>query len=263
VVGWLFGAHHVPDTGEIPLFLLSWGKFLIVSSFFWIFYVALEPYVRRRWPATLVSWSRLLAGGFRDPVVGRDVLAGCLWGALTVVLVRLQWHLPSWLGDPPAYPLSVQVWQLLGMRASISDLPRCIVNSIGAAFVGLFLLMLLRTLLRRNWAAGAAWVLLSALLAAAAARAAGAAWGWPGLVISLIVDSVTVLLLTRLGLLSVVVAPFFHFYFLDGFPLTTQGSAWYAGISLIGILLMSAMALYGFYTSLGGRPVFGGAVLEE
>jgi hypothetical protein len=32
--------------------------------------------VRRRWPATLVSWSRLLAGRFRDPLVGRDVLAG-------------------------------------------------------------------------------------------------------------------------------------------------------------------------------------------
>ena len=45
--------------------------------------------------------------------------------------------------------------------------------------------------------------------------------------------------------------------------LTTQGSAWYAGVSLTGILLMAAMALYGFYTSLGGRPVFGGAVLEE
>ncbi|MGA2689687.1 MAG: hypothetical protein ABSE85_16620, partial [Candidatus Korobacteraceae bacterium] len=50
---------------------------------------------------------------------------------------------------------------------------------------------------------------------------------------------------------------------LHDFPLTTQGSAWYAGISLTGILLMAAMALYGFYTSLGGRPVFGGAVLEE
>ena len=262
-VGWLFGAHHVADRGELTLFLMSLGKALVVSSFFWIFYVALEPYVRRRWPATLVSWSRLLAGGFRDPVVGRDVLAGCLWGALTAVLVRLQWHLPSWLGDPPAYPLSVQIWQLLGMRASISDLPRCVINSIGSPFVGLFLLLLLRTLLRKNWAAGVAWVLLYAAVDAGAAAAVGAAVGWPSLVISLIVNIVTVLLLTRLGLLSVVVAPFFHFYFLDGFPLTTQGSAWYAGISLVGILLMSAMALYGFYTSLGGRPVFGGAVLEE
>jgi hypothetical protein len=51
--------------------------------------------------------------------------------------------------------------------------------------------------------------------------------------------------------------------FPTSFPLTTQMSSWYAGISLAGILFMAAMALYGFYTSLGGRPVFGGAVLEE
>jgi hypothetical protein len=50
---------------------------------------------------------------------------------------------------------------------------------------------------------------------------------------------------------------------LTTFPLTSQASAWYAGISLTGILLMAALALYGFYTSLGGRPVFGGAVLVE
>jgi serine/threonine-protein kinase len=253
----LFGAHHFLHTGEIPLFFMCLGKWLVFSSFFWVFYVALEPYVRRRWPATLVSWSRLLAGGFRDPVVGRDLLAGCLWGALTAVLFRLGWHLPSWLGDPPAYPLSVPVWQLLGMRGIIGEMPYSVTFSIGYSFVGLFLLILLRTLLRKNWAAGVAWVLLSALLLT------GAASGWPGLVLSLIFFSVTVLLTTRLGLLSVVVASFFHSYFLNGFPLTTQGSAWYAGISLVGMLLMSAMALYGFYTSLGGRPAFGSVVLEE
>jgi hypothetical protein len=40
-------------------------------------------------------------------------------------------------------------------------------------------------------------------------------------------------------------------------------SSWYAGIGLAGILLMAAMAFYGFYTSLGGRPVFGGTAFEE
>jgi len=53
------------------------------------------------------------------------------------------------------------------------------------------------------------------------------------------------------------------FNILQNFPLTTQGSVWYAGISLAGILIMAAITLYAFYTSLGGRPVFGGAVLEE
>jgi hypothetical protein len=35
------------------------------------------------------------------------------------------------------------------------------------------------------------------------------------------------------------------------------------GHQLGRILLMAAMAFYGFYISLGGRPVFGGTVLEE
>ena len=40
-------------------------------------------------------------------------------------------------------------------------------------------------------------------------------------------------------------------------PLTTQGSAGYAGISLAGILLMAVMAFYGFYTSQGADPFSG------
>ena len=66
----------------------------------------------------------------------------------------------------------------------------------------------------------------------------------------------------RFGLLTLV-ANFVFWYVLTNSPLTTQESAWYAGISLAGILLIAALALYAFYTSLGGQPVFGGAVLEE
>ena len=82
-VAWFFGAHHVPNFDELGLFIefLAWG--LVWSCFLWVLYIALEPYVRRRWPATLVSWSRLLAGGFRDPLVGRDVLVGCFLAPFT------------------------------------------------------------------------------------------------------------------------------------------------------------------------------------
>ena len=66
----------------------------------------------------------------------------------------------------------------------------------------------------------------------------------------------------RFGLLALV-ANFMVYAILENFPLTTQGSVWYAGISLAGILVIGAMAFYAFYASLGGRPVFGGAVLEE
>jgi hypothetical protein len=46
-------------------------------------------------------------------------------------------------------------------------------------------------------------------------------------------------------------------------PLTTQMSSWYASISLAGILLIAAIAFYGFYISLGGQKVFTGNLLES
>src|SRR5580704_10924186 len=88
-VAWFFGAHHVSSFAEIGLVIefLLWG--LGFSGSTWLLYIALEPYVRRRWPATLVSWTCLLAGGFRDPLVGRGVLGGCLSGASSTALGRL------------------------------------------------------------------------------------------------------------------------------------------------------------------------------
>jgi hypothetical protein len=71
-----------------------------------------------------------------------------------------------------------------------------------------------------------------------------------------------VFVVIRFGLLAGL-ANFVIYSLLTRFPLTTEWSAWYAGISLVGILLIAALALYGFYTSLAGRPVFGGAVLDE
>jgi phosphatidylserine decarboxylase len=68
--------------------------------------------------------------------------------------------------------------------------------------------------------------------------------------------------LIRFGLLAFAVQGLFNIL-LETYPLTTQGSAWYAGISLAGILLMAAMAFYGFYISLAGQPLFGGKFLED
>ena len=254
-VAWLFGAHHVPNFEELGLFMefLAWGLFW--SCFIWALYIALEPYVRRRWPATLVSWSRLLAGDFRNPLVGRDVLAGCLWGAFTAAVFRLEWFIPSWLGYPPPQPLPSSQWQFLGARTIIAYVSNSLLSEVLMSLAFLFLLVLLRALLRKEWAAVIAWAFSLTVFFSV---------GRPLVeqVEVLIVLGMTVFLLRRLGLLWLVVTVVFG-SLLSDFPLTTQSSAWYAGISLTGILLMAAMALYGFYTSLGGRPVFGGAVLDE
>ena len=69
-------------------------------------------------------------------------------------------------------------------------------------------------------------------------------------------------LLTRFGLLPIV-ANFVALAGLWSFPLTTQVSTWYWGMSLAGILLIASMALCAFYISLGGQPIFGGPLLED
>ncbi len=115
-LAWFFGAHHVPDFTEFLLFMEVLLTGLAWSCVVWVLYIALEPYVRRRWPATLVSWSRLLAGGFRDPMVGRDVLVGCLSAAATTAIARLLWFVPSWLGHLPPQPQSGPEWEFLGAR---------------------------------------------------------------------------------------------------------------------------------------------------
>ena len=156
----------------------------------------MEPYVRRRWPATLVSWSRLLAGGFRDPLVGRDVLAGCLWGAFVAVLNGLSWFVSSWLGHAPLRPLSAPDWQFLGARSIIADTSNSLVFALFVSLAILFILFLFRALLRKEWVASLVWVLfLTAFLSVGTDSVPVA------LMENLIVQGVTVFLLRRLGLL--------------------------------------------------------------
>jgi hypothetical protein len=257
-VYWFFGAHHVSSVDEFGQFLTFLLYAVSFSVFFWVVYVALEPYVRRRWPDALVSWSRLLAGGFRDSLVGRDILFGCLLGAFGIASVRFGWHVPVWLGHPPLQPYFGPTWQFLGARPVIADLSNNLIGSVGVSFVILFTLFVLRALLRKEWLAAIVCVLLVTFFRPPSSDPFSAVT----LVSILITTSLTVFLFLRFGLLAVIASLFFQ-GLLGGFPLTAQMSAWYAGLSIAGMLLIAAMALYGFYTSLGGRPMFGGGVLED
>ena len=96
-LGRLLTAHHVlaaPAEANIlegPMATELWEAARV-----WLVYVALEPYARRRWPGMLISWSRLLTGRFRDPLVGRDVLIGALCGIVMSLLWHLSYFAPTW-----------------------------------------------------------------------------------------------------------------------------------------------------------------------
>ena len=81
VLRWAFWAHHVPDYPiEQDAILDAIGRGLLPAGIVWLAYLGIEPWIRRHWPASLISWSRMLTGAIRDPLVGRDVLIGLAFG---------------------------------------------------------------------------------------------------------------------------------------------------------------------------------------
>jgi serine/threonine-protein kinase len=101
LAGWVFGNEHVPHPWELMLAVMAVSRGLLAAALTWMSYLALEPFVRRRWPRVLVAWNRVLAGGCRDPLVARDMLGGSALMALAGVfgygqfvlrlLVRKEW----------------------------------------------------------------------------------------------------------------------------------------------------------------------------
>ena len=162
MISWILGADHVLTLGEATNFLTFTGLSLLGGGLLWILYIALEPFVRRRWPQMLVSWTRLLAGDLRDPLVARDALIGCALGSLVFSLDLFPGFLfPSWFGSRefssiPTFAFSTA----MGIGSFVSALLVLLILGICLGLLGIFMLFLLRILLRNQKAAIAAWLLL-------------------------------------------------------------------------------------------------------
>ena len=71
-----------------------------------------------------------------------------------------------------------------------------------------------------------------------------------------------VLVLYRYGLLATIVLLYF-LHLMIFFPITSDFSAWYATDFVLAALIGLALAVFGFYTSLAGEPLFRGARLDD
>ncbi|HVS13005.1 MAG TPA: serine/threonine-protein kinase [Thermoanaerobaculia bacterium] len=82
LLSWLAGGGHAPGLwSEFAIFVQAAGLALFYAALGGLFYLALEPRLRLRWPHVLGGWGRLLAGRLADGVAGREVLAGAALGA--------------------------------------------------------------------------------------------------------------------------------------------------------------------------------------
>src|SRR5262249_14828687 len=123
----------------------------------------------------------------------------------------------------------------------------------------LFVLFLLRVLLRRQWLAAG----VSVLLLMVANFNMPTIVSLPATVFTIVIPAILTTLVTlRFGLLALT-ALIFASSLLAFFPLTLNFSAWYVGIGLMAPLTILALAVFAFYTSLGGQKVFQGSLLED
>lgn len=250
---WVFTANFVPGLIEWNLFFRTNLPFaVLLSGLIWLYYLALEPYVRRRWPHRIIGWSRVLAGNVRDPLVGRDLLMGGLFaiGSWLLTSLMLKWH-----GLVTIQPRMTEVATLQGLRSLFGFYLSSLSFQVWGAFLYLFALVLLFILLRREWLAlGVVWLLFTYFNSF---QTSFSGWLLGGLLVTIYLA-----VLVRFGLLASVAYVVCH-SMIRNYPITSDFSAWYAGGTIFAVGVVVAICGYGFYTSLGGQKVFAGKLLEE
>ena len=240
MLAWLFRADHVSAPNEeLELFIKGLGGALFMSGFLWMLYMAIEPMVRRRWPTLIISWSRLLAGRFRDPLVGRDLLFGVLSGLIGLLIIFIGNIIPTWFGRPAPAPSILMLETTASITNVISSLFRAQVISLLNALFFLFFPLLLFIVFRKLWIAVGVYIALLSLMFALSSGEFLIGLGLGALLISIWVFTVM-----RLGLLASS-ACFFTFFALLNLPITTDTSAWFLSSTLLGVGVVAALAIYG------------------
>ncbi len=248
----LLRADHVPIVREEYLIfarMASW--YLYSAGFIFLTYVAFEPFVRRRWPRVLTSWTRVVSGRVRDPLVGRDILIGALAGVAIALLRQGEFMASRWLGLRSPAPLTSSLDGLGSLRQFASLGLFVPMEAVSLALGWLLILLLLRIAFRSDKLAIVATIIVVLPIVIL-----------PGdhllLEVSLgvLVAALSIFVLLRFGLFALVVEISFA-NALARLPITLNSSEWYAGRSLMVLLCLAGLIGYGFHASLAGRQLFG------
>jgi hypothetical protein len=256
-LGSLLSWHPIAKLDAAFSFFVAQVAFgLFVAAFAWLSYVALEPYLRRRSPQLLISWTRLLDGRFRDPLIGRDLLAGALLGSAYASVVYFRNVLPGWVNIPGRYPLDPGRLPLGNTAEVASQFAGLVGFALTFALASMSLLVLAQLIFRKRWLAiGVCGLVLFVILL-------------PGqnlfLEVPTIVLEVSIILIAmaRFGLLGFAFTQFFTVV-LATFSQSFDFSHWYSVRSWFALLVCLALALYGFRRALGGKPILSARALEE
>jgi serine/threonine-protein kinase len=256
VLVWAVNPHSGHPTAELWMLELAFGRGMFLGVFTALFYLALEPAVRRRWPWRLTAWARAFSGRWRDPMVGRDLLVGLAVGCAASASVAGANWLCAVLGAPPV-PTFGDFGGVIPPVAP-GELLGAVATGLASSTSNLFFAFCLFPVVRREWLV---WLVFLAL-----GTVAGLTESLGGLTsdpVTMSVLSITraivlvafVVLLARFGLLSLA-GYWFAGKLASSRPLTLDTAAWYFPHAAVGVGVLLAMAGFCCWSATGGRRLF-------
>jgi len=178
-----------------------------------------------------------LSGEWRDPLVGRDILIGCAFGVV-LICYTLKFGTVGVAGN-------------LAFGSRLGLFVAYLANAFPATMVAmgfLCLLCIFQFMLRSEIAAVVLTVLAGTVLLLPASPS------WFNFATALVFAAVSMIVLTRFGLLALAVAFSVTFVFQFA-PMTLDPGTWYSTAGFAAMALLVGLALFGFFTSIGGRPI--------
>ncbi len=245
----IIGSHHPLSTaGEVRGFFGSVAYAATRALMTWLLYVAIEPFIRRLHPSSLISWSRLLAGRFSDPAVGRDVLLGMtLFGLQSVALAISIWALGFRATGVPVFSF-VGGENPLSTASYLSSIVRYPIVTLGSNLGFLLIYVVARWMLGRFYHV-APFVLWAALFLFS--FGVYSASGYPALALATyaaIYATASAYLAVRHGLLA-----FVTFSFVSQMALATivtlDPTDWYFPPTAIFLFVVATLTVFGIKTS--------------
>lgn len=212
-----------------------------VAFQFWVYYLALEPIVRKFWPGILTAWSRAMTGRWRDPSLGHSLLMG----AMMATLVPLLYY--GLVGLSAEFKVSA----LSGNIALLAQFLELIRFVAGWGVYIIIILVLCRMVVPNDWLAA---VVASVLLMVF--------WFFkfvaqpdPFTFVVMVYFATLMFFLIRLGAVAAFSFLFCH-HLLVWMPLSDDLKGPDLAPTVLAVVVVLAFAGWGFYTSVGGRFAF-------
>jgi serine/threonine-protein kinase len=250
VVFSITGRHWVVDAQWLWMVVSTQlGAALFNAALAWLFYLGLEPSARRHWPQLLVSWTRLLEGRWRDPLVGQGLLAGVILGTLLPVagtLPELSGRIFGAEGAQPSFWIASLAPAMRYLSAIGGMALMGLKNSLGI----LGFMVVARFAVRRDWAVLAATAFVAALSATSGVDPRPL-----DMAQALISGIVVVFFLRRFGLLALAAGLAVN-YVVRQTPWTLDAAQWFAWRPAFTCALVLGLAVWGFINVLGRQSAF-------